>query len=370
VQFYQGQAQADGSFSTAGYSVDDAGHDAWIALTTDEKCGKATPNPYNAVHRREGARVARFWRRFDKSLLRARLKEIPDESERLGAFNRFMHSYRGRLPSSQEMMVMDQLISQVKWESGNMTPGLAIEIAAMVSRALPMIPNAVFDIIGDRRSVEYRESDDECDDLEVITASWSEVMPRERFGTPKMLRLEKRARGALTRWQWLEAHAETDKAHVEFLVDSSGSMGANKFAVAIAAAIKLGEMFKDQGHQVSMRFVANKMSDRMTPEQAIGYAATRERKYLGGGDDFGMRLRQAAAQEHGVTDFVVVSDFEIDMHDAENPCGEDGHVRSVRVDQTMHAVFLEDDTRCDPMHADWWKWSKTKFNWSGMPGEL
>lgn len=311
MRFYQQHVgDVDLHLPVSFYHEGDAGRDALCSLNTDERPSIRNVGPAMPV-RLEAARVARFWRRFQRSSLRARLRTLPT-AERFEAFKAFMKAFSSRLPNRYELMVGGDLLG--KWKSGKNPTGDAFMMAGYVAQYMAKIPQTFLDYFArPQPQLELQESDDDIVDLEPVPARMMELLPRERY-LPKPLRREMRARQGLTRWQWLDikpSQVDPPIPEVQFLVDSSGSMNGKKFALAIAAALRIAET---AGRSPTIRFVADDMGPILQPEEALSYAVSPERRRLGGGDNFGTRLAEAELASPQVTDFVVVSDFAID-HD-------------------------------------------------------
>lgn len=330
-------------------------------MNSDFAPGRPQNVPLGIPARREAARITRFWRRFHRSKLRETIRETENLDRRFALLEQFMNRFGARYPSLDELNMLGGWMKQ--WGPGGDGEDLgeALELADMVMKFLPLIPESVmkFASIPDHRT--FVASDDDAVNMEVVAAGLNDPMPRERFSLPKAIRLERRVRGGLTKWEWQVPEGESPKANVQFLIDSSGSMDLMKLALAIAAAMKLEERISAQGHSVSLRFVAYKHSDRMGPVDAIKFATSKAKRELGGGDWFGAVLKELDVEEPTVTDWVIFSDFNI-RHYA---LGESA-MTVVWPKAHMHCVKIEYGEEDASAHSPWYQKGTSRHDFSKL----
>lgn len=303
----------------------DVRNDIHTAVATKEKPGR--PTGISLLNRGSSARALKFWRRFHQSEMRVVMQET--EVEKAEKAMQVLLQAFGRYPTRAELQMMRRLMQA---QHGEGLPGIyQVDMAARVAKFLNHIPRTFLDLLGTPKATPkvLVESDDEIYDMEAVQAGVLELHYRERH-LPKMIRMEMRARRALTKWQWLRAlEQETEDPQVQFLVDSSGSMRGDKIALAVAAAMRLAEL---AGKSPTMRFVAEELGPVLSPEEAVAYNP----ESLGGGDRFGKCLTQTVAECPEVRDFVVISDFEIKTDGA-----------WVGPGQRMHAVKINSNSGCE-----------------------
>jgi len=305
-----------GSFiGTLDYSSLDCADDARENLVGDARW---TLRPSRQVKlrggRREAARVVKFWRRFSRSTAREVIMKEAEGEERVAAFDALLGAFNGRLPTKEELNLLGKVLRGAglgegkKKEVEGAAPDTSgtnfpqyMRDAARIAYFMGKVPRDILPIVGKRHGTPT-PSPEIADEFEFRQARLGEVA--REFWLPGVMYADRLGRRALTQLDW-QTPAPEMRAEVEMLIDCSGSMEGDPHALAVAAALVLGEEAEKHGNKVWVRFYAYKMSERYRPEEVLLHL---EKQNLGGGDCTGAVL--AAIDFSTKPDAViVVSDF-------------------------------------------------------------